>query len=121
MLADPLNSLGPYRDGYDGRLESLPSDLSGLVGAFSTPGLRCVARRPSFMHTGQFRSLEDVVDFFDKGGDSDGYPGSSENFPRHLSPSEKTELVAFLRALDGSGPSAALNQPPELPPDPVAE
>jgi cytochrome c peroxidase len=115
MLADPLNSQGPFSDGYDGRLEKLPSDLSSLAGAFSTPGLRCVARRPSFMHTGQFRSLEDVVSFFDKGGDSDGYPGQSENFPRHLSSSEKAQLVAFLRALDGPGPDAALLQPPELP------
>jgi cytochrome c peroxidase len=115
MLTDPLNSRGPYSDGYDERLENLPNDLSGLVGAFSTPGLRCVARRPSFMHTGQFRSLEDVVDFFDKGGDKDGYPGTSENLPRHLSAPEKAQLVAFLRALDGPGPAAALIEPPELP------
>ena len=115
MLADPLNSLGPYSDGYDGRLDNLPSDPSSLAGAFSTPGLRCVAGRPSFMHTGQFRSLEDVVAFFDKGGDSDGYPGISENFPRHLSAGEKAQLVSFLRALDGAGPDAALIEPPELP------
>lgn len=121
MRVDPLNSQGPYSDGYDGRLDHLPSDLSGLAGAFSTPGLRCVARRPSFMHTGQFRSLEDVVAFFDKGGDTDGYPGQSENFPRHLSASEKAQLVAFLRALDGPSPASTLIQPPELPAEPTAD
>jgi cytochrome c peroxidase len=117
MRADPLNSRGPYSDGYDGRLDALRDDLSALVSAFSTPGLRCVASRPSYMHTGQFRSLEDVVDFFDKGGDSAGYLGNAENFPRHLSASEKAELVAFLRALEGAGPDPELLQPPVLPPD----
>jgi len=118
LLSDPLNSRGEYSDGDDGRLDALPADLTTLLGAFSTPSLRCVARRPSFMHTGQFRSLEDVVDFFAKGGDSGGFLGVSENVPRDLSSTEKAELVAFLRALDGPGPDAALLEPPELPPDP---
>jgi cytochrome c peroxidase len=95
--------------------------LSGLLGAFSTPGMRCVSRRPSFMHTGQFRSLEDVVDFFAKGGDAGGFLGTSENFRRDLSDDEKAQLVAFLRALDGPGPDAALLEPPELPPDPSGD
>ena len=121
LLTDSLNSRGPYSDGDDGRLDDLPADLTSLVGAFSTPGLRCVARRPSFMHTGQFRSLEDVVSFFARGGDENGFLGTSENVPRDLSATEKAELVAFLRALDGPGPDAALVAAPELPPDPVAE
>ena len=119
VLDDPLNSRGPYSDGDDGRLDELPNDLTALVGAFSTPRLRCVSRRPSFMHTGQFRSLEDVVDFFAKGGDTGGFLGASESLPRDLDPSEKAQLVAFLRALDGPGPDAALLEPPELPPEPV--
>jgi hypothetical protein len=71
------------------------------------------------MHTGQFRSLEDVVDFFVKGGDADGFLGVSENFPRELDLREKAQLVAFLRALDGPGPDATLLEPPQLPPDPA--
>ena len=121
LRSDPLNSRGSYSDGDDGRLDEVPADLTSLVGAFSTPGLRCVARRPSFMHTGQFRSLEDVVDFFAKGGDEDGFLGTSENVPRDLSAGERAQLVAFLRALDGAGPDAELLEPPELPPDPPAE
>ena len=65
--------------------------------------------------------MEDVVDFFAKGGDRDGFPGTSENFPRRLGDSEKAQLVAFLRALDGPGPDASLLEPPELPPDPAGE
>lgn len=119
LLSDSLNSRGEYSDGYDGRLDELPQDLSRLAGAFSTPGLRCVSRRPSFLHTGQFRSLEDVVHFFVRGGDEDGFPGTSENISRDLDAVEESQLVAFLRALDGDGPDAALLEAPELPSSPV--
>ena len=119
MLSDPLNSKGPFSDGYDGRLDHLPSDLSRWDGAFSTPGLRCVNRRPSFMHTGQFRSLEDVVIFFNNGGDANGYRGASENVRRGLTGAERAELVAFLKALDGPGPERALLAAPDLPAEPA--
>jgi cytochrome c peroxidase len=118
MLKDPLNSKGKFSDGYDGRLDALPEDLSHLTGAFKTPSLRCVSRRPSFMHTGQFRSLEDVVLFFNRGGNPSGYPGTSENKARNLSDAERGQLVAFLRSLDGDGPDPKLITPPELPADP---
>jgi cytochrome c peroxidase len=115
---DPLNVQSAFSDGDDGRQAGLPADLTALTGAFRTPSLRCVSRRPSFMHTGQFRSLEDVVIFFNEGGNPDGYPGTSENVPRGLSASERSQLVAFLRALDGAGPGAELITPPELPAEP---
>jgi cytochrome c peroxidase len=67
-----------------------------------------VSRRPSFMHTGQILTLDDVVSFFDRGGDSSGYPGTSENFARNFTPGERADLIAFLLALDGPGPSSNL-------------
>lgn len=118
MLADSLSSKGVYSDGYDGRLDKV-NDMAPIVGGFSTPGLRCVNQRPSFMHTGQFRSLEDVVIFFNNGGNPNGYEGVSENFPRGLTSTERAQVVAFLRALDGPGPDPALLAKPELPPDPA--
>ena len=117
LREDPLSSRGEFSDGYDGRQDVLPEDLEPLRGAYKTPTLRCVSRRPSWMHTGQFRSLEDVVIFFNRGGNASGYPGTSENFPRNLSNEERAQLVAFLRSLDGSGPEPALVEAPELPPD----
>jgi cytochrome c peroxidase len=116
LRKDPLSSKGPYADGTDDRQGVLPQDTSALVGAFKTPSLRCVSRRPSFMRTGQFRSLEDVVLFFARGGNPSGYPGVSENRPRDLSSEERAQLVAFLRALDGTGPEPSLVEPPVLPP-----
>jgi cytochrome c peroxidase len=115
LLADPLNSRGKFSDGDDGRLDSLPP-ADKLEGAFKTPSLRCVSRRKTFMHNGAYRSLSDVIDFFDQGSAPGGFVGTSENFPRGLSQVEREQLLAFLRALDGEGPNPDLLTPPELPP-----
>ncbi len=109
-LNDPLNSLGPFSDGDDGRLPlSVPASFEG---AFRTPMLRCVSRRPSFMHTAQLRTLEAVIDFFAQGGHPAGYPGSSEISPLSLTAEQKADLVAFLRSLDGPGAAPALRTAP---------
>jgi len=103
--ADPLNVRGAFSDGDDGRLLDPTPDLEG---AFRTPALRCASRRPSFMHTAQLRTLADVVDFFNQGGQVGGYPGTNELRALGLSDREKSDLVAFLRALEGPGPPAEL-------------
>jgi cytochrome c peroxidase len=108
--ADLLNVAGPYSDGDDGRIpKQLPT---ALLGAFRTPRLRCVAERPSFMHTGQLLTLADLVELFDRGGDHFGFPGQSELFPLGLTARERADLVAFLGTLSGPGPAAALLSPP---------
>ena len=61
------------------------------------------------MHSGLLRSLADVVDFFDRGGDpSGGYVGQSVLQPLGLTDEEKADLVLFLNALEGPGPSKEL-------------
>jgi cytochrome c peroxidase len=115
---DPLNSRGEYSDGYDGRLDDvIPEDSSVLVGAFRTPGLRCVSQRQSFMHAGQKRSLEDAIQLINRGGDSLGFQGTKDPriVPLNLTSEERAQLAAFLRALDGPGPSAEWVSVPALP------
>jgi cytochrome c peroxidase len=54
------------------------------------------------MHDGSLATLEQVVDFYDKGG----VPNKNldENIkPLHLTPEEKSDLVAFLKSLSGEG------------------
>jgi cytochrome c peroxidase len=116
---DPLNSKGVFSDGQDARGSELPADPASLLGAFKTPTLRCVSRRPSFGHTAAFRSLDDAVQFFASGGGMQGgFLGVSELTPVDLSLDERAKVVAFLRALDGTGPDPDLVTPPTLPPDP---
>jgi cytochrome c peroxidase len=109
-LADPLNVRGAFSDGDDGRLPAAATPA--LEGAFRTPTLRCLPGQPSFMHTGHFTSLDQVVAFFDRGGDPPGgYPGQSELTRLGLDARERADLVAFLGTLEGPGPAAALLEP----------
>lgn len=108
-LADPLNSRGIFSDGDD---ERLPVSVgSEMEGAFRTPKLRCISRRPSFMHTAHLRTLDDVVAFFSRGGDRVGYLGANEIVPLDLTLDERAALVAFLLALEGPGPRDELLNP----------
>lgn len=121
MLSDPLNIKGKFSDGDDGRIDFLASQSSteSYLGKFRTPMLRCLSLRPSYMHTGQLRSLEDVVQFFNEGGGEAGsFLGIKDIKPLGLSDNEVTDIVAFLRALDGPGPDASLISPPNLPQTP---
>jgi cytochrome c peroxidase len=105
-IADPLNVGGQFSDGDDGRLPK--SADPKLKGAFRTPILRCGARHPSFMHTGQVKTLAGVVAFFTRGGDLSGYLGTSEIMPLPLSQQDQEDLVAFLGTLEGPGPAPNL-------------
>ena len=70
--------------------------------AFKTPSLRNVGRTAPYMHDGSLATLEDVVDFYDRGGGE--LSGKSERLAAlNLLPNEKHALVAFLRSLDGEG------------------
>ena len=70
-------------------------------GAFKTPTLREIARTAPYMHDGSLVSLEDVVDYYDRGGNAN--PAlDSELRPLKLAAAEKRSLVAFLRALSGT-------------------
>jgi cytochrome c peroxidase len=70
--------------------------------AFKTPSLRNVARTAPYMHDGALASLEEVLDFYDRGGGD--VVGRSERLaPLGLTAQEKRTLVAFLRSLDGTG------------------
>ena len=78
-------------------------------GAFKTPTLREVARSAPYMHDGSLPTLEEVVAFYDRGG----VPNARldpEIRPLGLSPQEKQDLLAFLRAL-GSGSTAGPPSP----------
>ncbi len=75
------------------------------MGAFRTPPLRQVAQTAPYMHNGALGTLEDVIDFFDRGGGDD--PGKSPLLqPLHLTAGEKEALKIFLESLSGTLPSA---------------
>jgi cytochrome c peroxidase len=81
----------------DGSLADLGRDQRG---AFKTPTLREVAGRAPYMHDGSLATLEEVIEFYNRGGNRN--PNlDPEIRPLGLSEEEKRALAAFLRALNG--------------------
>jgi cytochrome c peroxidase len=69
-------------------------------GAFKTPTLRHVADTAPYMHDGSLSRLEDVIDFYDRGGHPSPHL-DPEIRPLRLTTEEKSALVLFLRSLSG--------------------
>lgn len=66
---------------------------------FKTPSLRGVAETAPYMHDGSVKTLEDVVEFYSQGG-APNDPGLDPQLrPLHLTPTEKANLVEYLKAL----------------------
>jgi cytochrome c peroxidase len=94
-----------------GRFEH--SKLLGDRGAFKTPTLREIARTAPYMHDGRLATLEEVVEYYDKGGEPNPQL-DEEVFPLELTDQQREDLVTFLK--EGlSSPDYPLVEAPELP------
>lgn len=69
-----------------------------LVGAFKTPGLRNVTLTAPYMHDGSEASLEEVIQFYNKGGKSKKNLDKLMK-PLHLNAAEVQDLITFMGAL----------------------
>jgi cytochrome c peroxidase len=69
-------------------------------GAFKTPTLRSITETAPYMHDGVFKTLEEVMDFLDKGGGANPHLSPLMR-PLELTGEEKQDLVEFLKALTG--------------------
>lgn len=87
--------------------------LDGDRGGFKTPTLREIARTAPYMHDGSLKTLEEVVDYYDKGGTPNPYLDEGI-FALKLTAQEKADLVTFMKEGLASEkyPDIA---PPELP------
>jgi cytochrome c peroxidase len=73
------------------------------VGLWRTKGLRQVAETGPYFRDGQAATLDDVIEFYDRGGDPAGtfLGGPKEIHQLHLGPPEKAWLKEFLKTLTG--------------------
>jgi cytochrome c peroxidase len=95
----------------EGRM--LISKLSGDRGAFKTPGLRDIHMSAPYMHDGSSKTLEDVVNHYDKGGIANPQL-DEEIFPLKLTADEKADLVVFMK--EGlASKNYPMVKPPKLP------
>ena len=75
-----------------------PNDAVESVALFKSPGLRNVELTAPYMHNGGMLTLEQVVDFYNRGAGDDN-PNVPRLPPLGLSSEDKQALVAFLKSL----------------------
>ena len=80
-------------------------------GKFRTPSLREVELTGPYMHNGAFKTLEEVVAFYNNGGGDD--PAKDPVLrPLELTEQEMTDLIEFMLSLTGD---PIIVEPPDLP------
>lgn len=91
----------PALDPDPGRGGVMPAEA--LQHAFKTPTVRNAALTAPYMHNGVFHTLEEVVEFYDRGGGAGiGLTVPNQTLPAEaldLSAAEKQDLGAFMRSL----------------------
>lgn len=82
-------------------------------GAFKTPSLRELEHTAPYMHDGSLKTLEEVIEYYDKGGikNKNLHPLMR---PLNLTKEDKKALVSFLKALNGEG-WQHIQEPEEFP------
>jgi len=81
-------------------------------GAFKTPTVRDASLRAPYLHDGSESSLESLVEFYNRGGDTDDPKLDPLIVPLALSTAEKSALVAFMkRAMVSLNPEVAKVRP----------
>lgn len=90
----------------EARLAGQPDTATPAIeGAFKAPGLRNVELTAPYMHNGGMSTLEQVLEFYFRGGDFipnntiDGTIRAHTVFPIALNPAERAQVIAFLKAL----------------------
>jgi cytochrome c peroxidase len=109
------DTLHPVLDEDLGKFALHQKDLHKF--AFKTPSIRNIALTAPYMHNGVFESMEEVIDFYNRGGGQ----GLGINLPTQtlpadqlrLSKEEKQALIAFMKSLTDT--DGLKNSPTVLP------
>ncbi len=114
-LENEFNCLSKFSDAAT---QCQPSELSRLselkekgLGAFKTPSLRNLAQTAPYMHAGQFETLRQVVEHYNKA--APGPVGTTELKALNLTQTEISQLVSFLETLksEANAPLELLRAP----------
>lgn len=82
-----------------GRFAIVP--VKAMKGAFKTPTLRDIELTSPYMHNGIYKTLEEVVEHYNRKGDVQDNLSPNMQGPLGLSEQEKKDLVEFLKTLTG--------------------
>ena len=100
VRTDEFNCRSRWSDakGNCPELDALAAPRPALEGAFKVPTLRNVAERAPYMHAGQFATLAEVLEHYNRAPAAPS--GRTELKPLGLSRTELRQLEAFLRTLN---------------------
>lgn len=103
FTGDEFRNIGLY-DGlaYNDEGRSAITHNKDDIGKFKVPGLRNVAVTAPYMHNGMFRTLREVIDYYDDPYKTVANPVNIDTLllqPLHLTGQEKTDLENFMLAL----------------------
>jgi cytochrome c peroxidase len=103
FTTDEFKNIGLYngKDLNDAGLFNLTKKETDL-GKFKTPGLRNIAVTAPYMHNGMFKTLEEVLDYYNNPGKFVNNPINIDDAlkePLGLTDKEKKDIIAFLKTL----------------------
>ncbi len=103
FTTDEFKNIGLYNGDNlnDAGLYNISKNKADL-GKFKTPGLRNVAVTAPYMHNGMFKTLDEVVEYYNNPGKFVNNPVNIDDALKNalnLSEKEKKDLVAFLKTL----------------------
>lgn len=112
---DALSSIGVPVSPEKGAALDLDPGFATVIrrqdafGMFKTPGLRNIERTAPFMHNGAFKTLEEVIEFYNDGGGRgrglDVLSQDSKVTKLDLTEQQKKDLVSFLKSLTDLAPA----------------
>lgn len=113
VLSDEFNCRSRWSDARErcSELEFIVTGEHALERAYKVPSLRNVAERAPYMHAGQFATLADVLDHYNRAPTAAS--GHSDLRPLRLNAVELRQIDAFLRTL--TGPITVSDNTPAMP------
>jgi cytochrome c peroxidase len=115
VIGVPIDSTNQQLDTDPGRISvtTIPEQKN----AFKTPSVRNLVLTGPFMHNGIYNSLEQIVEFYHKGGGAGfKYEVANQTLPFDsllLNPKEKEDIILFLKTLTDT--SGTTSKPLKLP------
>lgn len=101
VLGTPADAAGTKLDADEGRFVMHP--LPQLLRSFKTPGIRNAAHTAPYMHNGVYKTMEELMNFYNKGGGKGlGLQIENQTLPAdalRLTTDEIKAVIAFMQAL----------------------
>lgn len=115
------DTLHPAMDNDPGRYNRYLDEIYRR--SFKTPTVRNAELTAPYMHNGVYKTLEEVIDFYDRGGGAGmGLEVPNQTLPAdrlNLTAAQKADLIAFMRSLtDTAGTTGRPARLPEFPEHP---